>query len=182
MNSVVAPPTDKPYNPDKPFVPCGPSDMSLYEQAKVRFVFRQKIPVSPARLFESFEDPTSWPKWAHGIGKVVWTSPKPYAAGTTRTVIFWGGMEVYEDFLVFDAPKEMAFIFYGVSQDDVFERFGEHYSVEDHGDGTCTLTWTVAFDPKGGFAKVMWMVKPFMRLNLRSYMWRLARYCRKLPA
>ena len=181
MNSP-APPPDKPHNPDKPYVACAPSDATLYEQAQARFTFSQAIPVSAEVLFGVFEDPESWPRWVHGIGEVIWTSPRPYGVGTTRTVIFWGGMEVYEDFLDFDPPRSMAFVFYGTSQADVFGRFGERYVVQDHGDGTCTLTWTVAFDPVGGFSKVLWLIKPMMRLNLRSYMWRLARYCKRLPA
>jgi hypothetical protein len=171
-------PADKPHNPDKPYFPCGASDASLFTTAPVVMSFQQDLCVSPDQLFDVFEDPGSWPKWAHGIGKVVWTSPKPFGVGTTRTVHFWGGMEVYEDFIGWERGKEMSFVFYGTTQ-DVFERFGENYRVEPM-EGGCRLTWTVAIDPNAGFARVMPLVKPLLRLNLGSYMWRLGRYCKKL--
>jgi len=174
------PPADLPHNPDKAFFACTAFDRDFYESAPVRFQFVRELPLSPDRLFDVFEDPKSWPKWARpGITKVEWTSPKPYGPGTTRTVFFPGGIEVYEDFFIFDRGKEMAFRFYGTTE-EIWERFGEHYRVEDLGDGRSRLTWTVAYEPAGGFAKAHPWVKPVMRLSLGSYMWQLARYCRRL--
>jgi hypothetical protein len=181
MNTPQAPAETRPFNADKPFIACAPSSLSLFEDAKVLLVFSVEIPVSPDRLFEVFEDPESWPRWAQGIGEVVWTSPRPFGVGTTRTVIFWGGMEVYEDFVVWEPGQEMGFVFYGTTQ-EVWTRFGEHYQVVDHGDGSCALTWTVAYDPTGVFARIHFLVGWMMKLNLRSYMWRLRRYCARLPA
>ncbi len=171
-------PADKPHNPDKPYYPCAPSDASIYSSAPMVLSFRQELPISPEQLFEVFEDPASWPKWAHGIGKVVWTSEKPYGVGTTRTVYFWGGMEVYEVFIAWEQDKEMAFVFYGTTQ-DVFERFGEHYRVEPMEKG-CRLTWTVAIEPSRSWRAFAPLARPLLRLNLGSYMWRLKRYCKRL--
>lgn len=179
MQPPQPPQETRPFNPDKPFIPCAQSDLSLFEEAEVKMVFSVDLPVAPAQLFEVFEDPKSWPKWAPGIGQVVWTSPRPFGVGTTRTVIFWGGMEVYEDFVAWEPGQEMAFVFYGTTQ-EVWERFGEHYKVVDLADGSCRLTWTVAYDPTGVLARIHFMVGWLMRLNLRSYMWRLRRYCARL--
>ena len=170
--------SDRPHNPDLPFVPCGPSDTSLYENAKVRYVFSRELPVTPDVLFDIFEDPDSWSRWATGIGRVIWTSEKPYRVGTTRTVVFWGGMEVYEEFLQFERGSEMAFVFYGTSE-LVWTQFGEHYRVEPVGEGSCRLTWTVAYDPAGTFGTLHPLFGWFMKLNLGSYLWRLEGYCRK---
>jgi hypothetical protein len=172
------PSTHQPFHPESAFFPCGPSDWTHFEQAKVVFHFKRTLPVSAESLFDIFEDPTSWPKWAQGIGKVVWTSPKPFHVGTTRTVVFWGGMEVYEQFIAWERGQEMAFVFYGTSQ-EVWRAFGEHYRVEENGDGTCHLTWTVAYDPMGVFAWIHPLIGWLMRLNLGSYLWRLERYCRR---
>lgn len=171
-------PPDRPHNPAKPWIPCAPTDASLYTEAPVIMRFRRDLPVTPEQLFEVFEDPGSWPKWAHGIGRVEWTSDQPYGVGTTRTVHFWGGMEVYEEFVAWERGREMAFVFYGTTQ-DVFTRFGEHYRVEPLEQG-CRLTWTVAYEPAAGLARVQPYIGWLMKLNLGSYMWRLERYCRKL--
>jgi len=179
MTAPDAPAETRPFNPDKSFFPCAHSDLSLFSKAKVRMMFSVDIPVGPDRLFDVFEDPESWPRWAQGIGRVIWTSDTPFSVGTTRTVVFWGGMEVYEDFIAWDRGKEMAFVFYGTTQ-LVWDRFGEHYQVEDNGDGSCRLTWRVAYDPAGIFARIHFLVGWLMKLNLRSYMWRLRRYCARL--
>ena len=179
MTPTQPPAETRPFNPDKPFLPCVPSGLSLFDDARVRLEFSVVLPITPAELFEVFEDPKSWPIWAPGIGEVVWTSDKPFGVGTTRTVIFWGGMEVYEDFVAWEPEREMAFVFYGTTQ-EVWSRFGEHYMVEDLGEQSCRLTWRIAYDPNGVFASIHFLVGWLMRLNLRSYMWRLKRYCRRL--
>jgi hypothetical protein len=73
----------------------------------------------------------------------------------------------------------MAFVFYGATE-KVWSRFGEHYVVEDLGDQRCRLTWSVAYDPTGGFGRFHPLFGWIMRLNLGSYLWRLKRYCARL--
>jgi len=171
---------DKPHNPDKPYFPCTTFDHAFYDSAPQVYINYVDLPCTPEQAFEVFADPDSWPKWAWpGISSVTWTSPKPYRVGTTRTVVFPNGMEVYEDFIGWEDGKHMAFCFYGVSQDDVFSAFGERYDVEDTGNGTSRLKWTVAYDPAPGFKRVHMLVKPSMMLTFKLYMWQLKRYCRK---
>lgn len=169
-----------PHDPTLPYFPCEPFDPSFYDEAPVRMSFPVTLPVTPAVLFDVFRDPASWPRWARGIGTVVWTSPEPYGVGTTRTVIFWGGMRVYETFTAWEDGRRMDFQFTGTTQ-EVWRRFGERYVVDDHGDGTCTLTWTVAYEPTGGFARVHPWIAPIMRWNLGGYMRALNGYCKRLP-
>ena len=158
------------------FVECYSFERDFFQSAPCVYVNVVQVKCTPAQLFEVFEDPTSWPKWAPGIGEVEWTSPKPYRPGTTRTVRFWGGMSVYEDFFLFDAPNEMAFRFYGTSE-KVWKAFGEHYKVRDLGDGTCELTWTVAYDPDGFIGS--WPIRQVMKVNFKVYMALLKRHVRK---
>ena len=73
----------------------------------------------------------------------------------------------------------MAFYFTGITQ-NIWSRFGEHYKVEDLDGGRCRLTWTVGYRPAGVFKSIHWMVRPMMGLAFKIYMWRLARYCRRL--
>ena len=172
-------PQANPHNPDLPSIPYEPFPVEWLFEADQRYETVVEIDLSPEALFVVFDDPESWPRFVMGIGGVVWTSPMPVRPGTTRTVFFWGGMEVYEDFFVFDRPREMAFYFTGITQ-DIWSRFGEHYKVEELGGGRCRLTWTVGYRPTGVFRAIHWMVRPLMSLAFKSYMWRLARYCRRL--
>ena len=158
------------------FHECRSFERDFFETAACRYVNVAELECTPEQAFEVFDDPTSWPKWAPGIGEVEWTSPKPYRPGTTRTVRFWGGMSVYEDFFVFDAPHEMAFRFYGTSE-KLWDAFGEHYRVDDLGGGRCKLTWTVAYEADNWIGS--WPVRKAMALNFKLYMALLKRYVRK---
>lgn len=156
---------------------CEPLTAAQIREQPVCFTFTKELPCTPEQLFAVFEDPASWPRWAPGIGEVIWTSERPYGVGTTRTVVFWGGTEVYEEFVAWQAPREMAFTFVGTSE-PIWTSFGEHYAVEPT-PGGCRLTWTVGYAPTGGFGRVHPLIKPLMRLNLRSYMFWLKRYVKK---
>ncbi len=168
-----------PFNAQKPYYECHRVGLEFYESASQRFQYDVVLEVTPDQLFDIFEDPASWPVWANGIHEVEWTSPKPFGVGTTRTVTFaGGGMEVYEEFIAWERGKEMAFIFNGITQ-EVWWSFGEHYRVVDLGSGRCKLTWTVAYEPRGFFAKIHAAIKPAMWLSLYGYTRRLVRYCKE---
>ncbi len=178
-----APTTDlaaRPHDPTLPLVPCRMVGEDWFDTAPYRWTVQVELPVSAARLFEIFEDPASWSRWAAGIGRVDWTSAKPYRAGTTRTVTFWGGAKVYEDFFVYDPPHRMAFCFYATSE-LIWTAFAERYTVQALGDDRCRLTWQPAYEPAGGFARVHPFIKPLMSLTFKLYMWRLRRYCARNP-
>jgi len=165
----------RPRDPELPFIPCQEVDLAWMATAPARFENEVDLPVSAERLFELFADPDTWSRWATGIGRVEWTSPPPFGPGTTRTVTFWGGMKVYEDFFCYDAPRQMAFSFYGTTE-RVWTSFAEHYQVTPTEDG-CRLRWTVAYEPAGTFGRLHAIIHPVMAVNLRSYLWRLRRFC-----
>jgi len=170
---------DLPRDPSLAFVPCRPFGIEWFDQAPVRFENSVTLPITKDRLFEIFEDPDAWSRWATGIGSVEWTSEKPFGPGTTRTVTFWGGVKVYEKFFIYDpSAGRMAFCFYGTTE-PIWTRFGELYEVTEDGPDSCSLSWTVAYDPTGVFGRIHWMLRPFMAVNLASYMWRLRAYVRK---
>lgn len=163
-----------PHAPALPYFATEPFGLDYFDRAHVKYVSYADLKCTPAKLFEIFEDRMSWTRWAIGIVDVEWTSPLPYRVGTTRTVRFAGGMEVYETFIAWDAGREMSFTFTGITQ-PIWHRFGEHYLIEDHGDGTCRLRWTVAYEPRDTFAKIHALVKPAFTLAFKIYMNRLER-------
>lgn len=146
-------------------IECRPIDESFYESAPVRYVFERDFDVTPAALFAIFEDAESWPVFTPGIEKVTWTSDQPFGPGTSRTVLFTGGMEVYEHFLIWEPGARMAFYFTGQTQ-RVWWSFGEHYAVQPLPGGRCHLTWTVAYDPRYVLRAIQPIVSPVMRLVL----------------
>lgn len=160
--------------------PCVPFDDAFYDAAPVRYRYTQDLRISPTELFEVFEDPASWPWWAPGIGHVAWTSPRPFGVGTTRTVTFWGGIQVFEVFQTWEPPRAMAFHLVGHTQQELWSQFGERYRVTDLGGGWSRLEWTVAYVPAGGFGRAHPWVQPLMWVALRSYMLLLSLYVRRV--
>lgn len=161
-----------PHAPNLPYFATKPFGVDYFSRAAVKYTSHATLRCSPETLFEIFEDEKSWTRWALGIVDVEWTSPKPFGVGTTRTVRFAGGMEVYEEFIAWQTGREMAFTFTGITQ-PIWDCFGEHYLVEDRGDGTCRLTWTVAYEPRDTFARIHALVKPAFTLGFKLYMKRL---------
>ena len=167
-----------PYNPNKAYFECRPFGMAEFDTAPYRYVTNVDLPCTPDALFDVFEDPASWPYWAVGIKKVEWTSPKPFRAGTTRTVTFADGTEVYERFIEWERGRGLAFVLDGHSS-EIWHSFGERYRVRDLGSGRCHFEWTVCYEPRGAFAKAHPWVKPAMALAFKIYLFRLKRWCTK---
>ena len=176
--TVPAASSENPHHPGKRFFPCRPADLDQIGAEPYVYRTEAVLPCSPDALFDVFEDPVSWTVWAVGIKRVEWTSPKPYGVGTTRTVTFLDGTEVYERFVGWERGREMAFVLEGHTN-EIFKSFGERYTVRDVGSGRCHLVWTVAYEPAAGFARAHPWVKPAMRLAFKLYLFRLGRWCQK---
>ena len=94
--------------------PCHPVDASFFDTAPMRFRNTVELAARPADIFAIFEDGESWPRWFHGIHKVVWTSNKPYGVGTTRTV-WLTGVTVQERFFRWEQDRRFSFYLTGHS-------------------------------------------------------------------
>jgi ribosome-associated toxin RatA of RatAB toxin-antitoxin module len=154
---------------------CRKTGLDFFDNAPLCLVNEGELGCTPERLFEIFEDPESWPVWVQGVQKVEWTSPKPYAVGTTRTVMFAGGMRIEESFQIWDHGKRMAFCVTGSSR-KVFAALAEDYQVTDLGSGRCKLRWTLALDPVGFYRAIIPFAAPVMRWQTARVVKELAKY------
>lgn len=155
---------------------CEPiPDLAWYDRASERFVVEAELRCTPERLFEILEDPIAWTVWVPSIEKVEWTSPRPYRAGTTRTVHASGGLVVHEEFLAWEPGKLVAFMFLDTSR-KLWRRMGERYEVTELGDGRCHLRWTMAYEPRGFFAWLHPMIRPLMRHSMAGMAKKLESY------
>ena len=127
------------------------------------FVAREIVKATPEQVFDVFEDAHSWTVWALPIQKVEWTSPKPYAIGTTRSVHMMGGLVGHEEFIEWNPGRRMAFTFVADSK-GATEKFLEDYRVIDMEDGTCLVEWYMAMEPRGFSRHMMFLTRPVMRL------------------
>jgi hypothetical protein len=154
---------------------CEKIDLDFFDSAPVRIESAVELPCTPEELFRCFEDADAWSKWVGVIENVEWTSPGPFRVGTTRSVEMTGGMVAYEEFLAWDAPRHMAFRFNQFTR-NFLQAFGENYEIEDIGNGSCRLVWTVAIDPRGPRLLIGPVLKLFLRGNLRRILKDLKKY------
>ena len=67
------------------------------------------FPYPPEVVWAALLDGDAWTEWLP-ITKVIWTSPKPFGVGTTRTVEI-GDQRVEETFFAWEDGRRMAFRF-----------------------------------------------------------------------
>jgi ribosome-associated toxin RatA of RatAB toxin-antitoxin module len=126
-------------------------------------------------LFAILDDEGSWPVWVPGIERVDWTTERPFGVGTTRTVFFTGGMQIFETFTAWNHAERMAFCLTGASQ-RVWWAFGEDWQVSDLGDGRCHVRWLVGYEPRFVFRAIHFLVRPLMSLALSKMLDNLSSY------
>jgi carbon monoxide dehydrogenase subunit G len=126
--------------------PLEPIDVSFFDTAPQRYVYRLDVAVAPEEVWRSLQSDESLAAWGPSVKQVRWTSARPFTVGTTREVeLALGIATVRERFFVWEEGKRYAFEVYE-SNRKLFRRFGEDYVIEPH-DGGSRLTWTVAIEP-----------------------------------
>ena len=126
--------------------PCHPVDASFFDTAPMRLRNTVERAARPADVFAIFEDGESWPRWFHGIHKVVWTSNKPYGVGTTRSV-WLTGITVDERFFRWEHDRRFSFYLTGHSV-PLAHAFAEDYRLDEVAGGETRFTYSVAIEPR----------------------------------
>lgn len=143
-------------------------DERLVQNARARGIAEREMAVSAERLFATLEDGPSWGKWLNVIQNVEWTSPKPFARGTTRTVTLRGGVVVDELFSAVEPARRMSFSVCATNS-GLVSGLGESYELEPIGPDRCRLRWTLALRLAGPLAAV----EPLVSLALPGVQGRL---------
>ena len=80
------------------------------------------------------------------LGGAVWTSPRPFGVGTTRTMAVAGGvLMVHETFFRWEEGRRKSFYVTRTNL-PLFRRLAEDYLVEPTSGGS-RFTWTIAGEP-----------------------------------
>ena len=159
---------------------CKPLTLEDLDRLEESFRFETILETTPEKVFEVFEDPESWPVWAGAIRKVTWTSPKPFAVGTTRDVNIMGGLLVHERFFVWEPPRRMAFYFVGTNKPAVAS-LAEYYELQPLDGGRTRFIWRVGYESRSAMRYVSPLLRPVVRLFMGHIVKGLERYVRDLP-
>lgn len=140
-----------------------PLDAAFFSDAPLVYRFPIRLPVPPARVWESLASDRSMADWGVGVKSLRWTSARPFGIGTTREVALpLGAMTVREHFFRWDEGSGFSFYVTEANRPG-FVRFGEDYVVEADGDGTL-FTWTIALEPVAALLPVMRLAGPLNRI------------------
>src|SRR4051812_49234808 len=132
---------------ERPWFACQPVDESFFASAPVRMSARFDVALPAAEVWDELtgERPLYW---CRILQEVKWTSPRPFAVGTTREVkALWGANVLREHYFRWEEGRQHSFYVVEATA-PLASRFAEDYLVEPTGEGSCRFTWTIAFAPK----------------------------------
>jgi Polyketide cyclase / dehydrase and lipid transport len=136
-----------------------PADTAIFGRAAQVYRFPIRLPVPPARVWESLASDESLAAWGLGVRRLTWTSPRPFGVGTTREVVLpLSSMTVREHFFRWDEGSGYSFYVEAANRPGL-RQFAENYVIEPDGDGSL-LTWTIALEPKRALAPAMKVLGP----------------------
>ena len=125
---------------------CRPVDAGFFDTAPIVFRHSVQVAATAARAFSYFEDERAWPEWFTDITRVVWTSPRPFGVGTTRTVTL-KTLTVDEQFFRWEQGRRFSFFLTSATL-PLFEALAEDYLLEETSPGSTRFTYTVAIAPR----------------------------------
>ena len=131
---------------ERPWFSCEPVDESFFETAPVKLSAHFDVPRPAAEVWGELtgERPLYW---CRILQEVDWTSPRPFAVGTTREVkALWGANVLRERYFRWEEGRQHSFYVVEMSA-PLARRFAEDYLVEPTGEGSCRFTWTIALEP-----------------------------------
>lgn len=104
------------------------------------------INASADTVWAVIADHAAWPEWFSGVSKVVPGDPAE-GVGGTRTVHV-PGAAVEEQFLAWTPGEQFAFTVTAMSR-PIARSLVENVEIRAEGEGRCTVSYTMALDPKG---------------------------------
>ena len=127
----------------RPWFKLTPSDEAFLDSAPQRQVGVFEIPQPATRVWEQLTAPDTL-SWCRMLAGVTWTSPRPFGAGTTRTVRTLGSVLVLKEVYFRWEEGQRKSFYVSEATLPLFRRFAEDYLVQATSDSSCRFTWTVA--------------------------------------
>lgn len=137
------------------------------------------IEASAARVFEILSTAEGQAEWFQDFVACRWTTPEPHGEGAEREIEL-KLLTVKERFIAWEPGKRLTFHVYGITL-PLVEAMVEDMVIEETGDRSCRLTWTVHYRP----TLLMRLIHPAGRAifgkMFRTSLDGLARYAKSRP-
>jgi uncharacterized protein YndB with AHSA1/START domain len=133
--------------------PLAAVELDFLATAPQRFEYAEPVHAPPAAVFAAISaDPGTW-SWFPGLEDGGYEGDGPAGVGSGRWVCM-EGVVYRETVLAWDEPHRWAYRV-DASSAPVFATLLEDWVIEPAGEGTSTLRWTFAFEPRPEMAEVM---------------------------
>jgi len=157
------------------------SDENLLMSAKARAVAEREMAVSAEQLFATLVDEHSWTEVSVAIRKVTWTSPQPFAVGTTRSVTFAGGITIEEKFWAWEPNRSMGFAVTATST-RWLRGLVELYEITPVTSERCKMRWILAASLAGWLGRIEAGIARMFQLNQRQMLAKLEQVAANFPS
>ncbi|GAA1227586.1 SRPBCC family protein [Prauserella halophila] len=138
-----------------------PSDDTFLSTARFRFRHTVDLRADTEQVWRVLTADNAPATWARGITGAVWTSPRPFGVGTTRTVtVAHGAAALRERFYRWDEGVRMSFSAEAANRPGL-HRFAEDITLCPHSDGT-RLVWTFALEPRRMLMPLLAPIRPVL--------------------
>jgi len=139
---------------------CAPTEVAFVDTAPYRFAETFHIDQPAAEVWGQLTGDNAL-HWCRAITRLTWTSPRPFAVGTTRSVRVLGMIGLDERYDVWEEGRRKAFV--GLQCNlPLLSRVAEEYIVEPVTDSSSTFNWKIGVEPSGAG-------KPGMPLNKQIF-------------
>jgi hypothetical protein len=130
------------------YYPYRQVDHSFFSEANLRTSNSIVIKCQPKDVTETLSGDDIWTRWAAALEKIEWTTPRPFAEGSRRTVHLVGKQVVREIFFHWEEDQRISFYVEEGTLANI-EAFAEDYIIEPIDDQHTRLTWKMAIELTG---------------------------------
>ncbi len=146
-----------------------PTDLEFFHRAALRVVGSVHLTATPDRVFESFAEPSEWPRWFPLMRTATWTRGTG-GIGSEREVALTGLGRFRERMIAWEPGERFAFTMIATNSPLATE-LAEDYLLAPEGRGT-RLDWVMAATPTAigrlGAPAVKMMMRSIFRRGGRN--------------
>jgi carbon monoxide dehydrogenase subunit G len=126
------------------------ADLTLIDSAPISTAHQETVRAPIDAVWQAVSDPAAWEQWFPKVKKCGWTSEETRCVGSTRTIQI-GPASFDERFVEWDEEAMRYHFMVTRTSLPIAKRMVEGAELTDNEDGTVTVTWRSAVEPRVAF-------------------------------
>jgi len=123
------------------------AELDFLDSAPIRIAHEETVRAPIAAVWQAVSDPAAWLEWFPKVKECGWTSAETRCVGSTRTIRI-GPASFDERFIEWDEDTMRFHFTVTRTSLPIANRMVEGAALTDNGDGTVTVTWRSAIEPR----------------------------------